>query len=367
MNFNQKHFKVHFITPAFLGNAERKGQWRVPPFKALIRRWWRILVAKDLNYEWEKIRRKEGVIFGHSWLKDRTNKPWAMKSIFKIKIDNWKKGTNFKESLISKPISKIRHTELSFQIDPLLYLGYGPINYHRSFQRIQNFPPSIKEEDEMKISMYGELTEIIKVIPLLHIFGTIGGRARNGWGSIEIIKDNNGEIDIPKIENFINFKEIRDQYLNECSRQWNKCLEKDWPHAIGKDEKGFLIWRTREFYSNWYEVMKELAEIKIKFRTQFSFSGSIPHSRLFERHLIAYPVTNHEYNPWGRQARYPNQLMFKIHRSDNGKFLGIAFHIPHTLPNELSKNVDLSSLKSMEINTWRKVHHILDENMVRLP
>ena len=27
-------YRVRFLTPAFLGNAEQSGQWRTPPFKA---------------------------------------------------------------------------------------------------------------------------------------------------------------------------------------------------------------------------------------------------------------------------------------------------------------------------------------------
>lgn len=34
-------YTVRFTTPAFLGNAEQAGQWRTPPFKALLRQWWR--------------------------------------------------------------------------------------------------------------------------------------------------------------------------------------------------------------------------------------------------------------------------------------------------------------------------------------
>jgi CRISPR-associated protein Cmr1 len=29
-------YTVSFTTPAFLGNAEQAGQWRTPPFKALL-------------------------------------------------------------------------------------------------------------------------------------------------------------------------------------------------------------------------------------------------------------------------------------------------------------------------------------------
>jgi CRISPR-associated protein Cmr1 len=33
-------YKVQFVTPAFLGNAEHSGQWRTPPFKALYIMYW---------------------------------------------------------------------------------------------------------------------------------------------------------------------------------------------------------------------------------------------------------------------------------------------------------------------------------------
>ncbi|MCE2461531.1 MAG: hypothetical protein J4F38_12235 [Pseudomonadales bacterium] len=41
----QMKYEVKFLTPAFLGNAEQSGQWRTPPFKALLRQWWRVAVA----------------------------------------------------------------------------------------------------------------------------------------------------------------------------------------------------------------------------------------------------------------------------------------------------------------------------------
>lgn len=33
----RKELKLSFVTPAFLGNAEQRAQWRTPPIKALLR------------------------------------------------------------------------------------------------------------------------------------------------------------------------------------------------------------------------------------------------------------------------------------------------------------------------------------------
>ena len=40
-------YEVKFLTPAFLGNAEQSGQWRTPPFKALLRQ-------SGIEKDWQK-------------------------------------------------------------------------------------------------------------------------------------------------------------------------------------------------------------------------------------------------------------------------------------------------------------------------
>lgn len=37
-----RDYTARFLTPAFLGNAGQDGQWRTPPFKHLLREWWRV-------------------------------------------------------------------------------------------------------------------------------------------------------------------------------------------------------------------------------------------------------------------------------------------------------------------------------------
>lgn len=49
-------YTISFTTPAFLGNAEQQAQWRTPPFKALLRQWWRVVKAPDFNYDYQKLR-----------------------------------------------------------------------------------------------------------------------------------------------------------------------------------------------------------------------------------------------------------------------------------------------------------------------
>ena len=67
--------------------------------------------------------------------------------------------------------------------------------------------------------------------------------------------------------------------------------------------------------------MKELARIKIAFRTQPALSlEGVPKGTFAKRHLLAYPVTQHAVSSsgWGNQGRLANQLRFKVANQGHG-------------------------------------------------
>src|SRR5690606_24563642 len=68
MKMKELKYQVRFLTPAFLGNAEQSGQWRTPPFKALLRQWWRVAYAASggFNVDVLKMRQEEGLLFGNA-------------------------------------------------------------------------------------------------------------------------------------------------------------------------------------------------------------------------------------------------------------------------------------------------------------
>lgn len=195
-------------------------------------------------------------------------------------------------------------------------------------------------------------------------FGTIGSRSRNGWGSIEIA-DGDIRVALDSLDP-----------LRPFSRRFEDCFDSDWPHAIGEDDKGLLVWRTKASggYMSWSDVMKALAEIKIKIRTSREFSWNLP-SRCDARHVLAYPVTNHKVPSWdagGDQSfRLANQLWFKVLRdSPQGRrYRAIAVHLPHRLPEPMVETLkDPKSkqvVRAKEQEVWQKVHQELDEAMER--
>ncbi len=55
MTMRELTYQVGFNTPAFLGNAEQQAQWRTPPFKALLRQWWRVVKAPEVGYDHRRL------------------------------------------------------------------------------------------------------------------------------------------------------------------------------------------------------------------------------------------------------------------------------------------------------------------------
>jgi hypothetical protein len=93
-------YTVRFVTPAFLGNAEQQGQWRTPPFKALLRQWWRVAAAKDYGYNHQRLRDAEGKLFGNAWIEEA-----FCKSKVRLRLDRWDELISAIYSLTRLPIT----------------------------------------------------------------------------------------------------------------------------------------------------------------------------------------------------------------------------------------------------------------------
>lgn len=138
-------------------------------------------------------------------------------------------------------------------------------------------------------------------------------------------------------------------------RDVKACLTLDWPHAIGEDAKGALVWESPKSFTDWQEAMKFLAQTKIGFRTYLGFTTGKGSQRVEARHIVAYPVTNHDVRVWGGQARLANQLRFKLFRDTAGQLRARIYHTPHKcpLPSGMSE--------AQELAVWQQIHTWLDQ------
>jgi len=382
-------YTLTFLTPAFLGDAEQSGRWRTPPIKALLRQWWRVVYAADhgFNVDVDAMRREEGLLFGNAWLSHKENGREISdhrKSLVRLRLDRWEEGQVKKQEWGQQEVDKekegVNHPEVG-RIGPKLYLGYGPLVVEKvktkgkkpEYATVLKNNAAIQAGEGATLSLAwpmqhpsGEVQKILddnnqrrrleRALWLMDRYGTLGGRNRNGWGSFTLTPDNG----TPQLDG------------QPPLRDWEECLSADWPHAIGKDDRGPLIWQTAPC-SDWKAMMRELAVIKIRLRTHFGFSMNaasgdrlvdpknpdrgISHGAPQDRHWLAYPVTHHSIQTWkekSRDFRLPNSIRFKVRRAPDGKLVGVIFHMPCLPPPEFRP--DVQAIK----HVWECVHAFLD-------
>ena len=354
-------YKVSFATPAFLGNANQQAQWRTPPFKALIRQWWRVVRAPQVRFNVAALRTAETALFGAA---SDDGAVTSHRSLLRLRLSGWDEG-----KLASWPVNepKETHPEVGRPIGTELYLGFGPLEYDKASKGValSTSKSSGRKRSAIDDKSKAELrlifptayeTELRSAAQLVAWFGTLGSRSRNGWGALQM-----------ENEHLVPLTQASLASLT-VTRPLTECLQEEWPHAIGRDSAGPLVWRTR-VTGDWRQVMRELARIKIAFRTQFHFESGGGNARIERRHVLAYPVTNHNPPAWGTKERLANQLRFKVSRVADGKLEGVVVHLPCKVPDELLQKLGQQGRKFVrdnEVEVWPAVHAVLDKNASRL-
>lgn len=334
---------LKLLSPAFLGNAAQRGQWRTPPIKALLREWWRVLEWNRKECTLSGLLRAESELFGAA----SDEGGGSRKSQVRMALGHWHEGKMREHT----PIAKVPHPEAEKagnMVEPLNYLGYGPIDKGKLKT---NAALQANEPNTLELAWPEDRDETLKrTLQLIHWFGTFGGRSRNGWGSLAL----GGE-------GAWHPEPLTVAALQGALRPLDNCLELDWAHAIGQDGKGALVWESAETYPDWKAAMVFLARTKIGFRTSLDFNGGQPHPRAQERHLLAYPVTHHSVSApgWGGNARLANQLRFKLFHDAENQLRARIYHTPHHCP------LPSGMTPQQELAVWQAIHRWLDEPQAR--
>jgi CRISPR-associated protein Cmr1 len=274
------------------------------------------------------------------------NKVSARRSAVLLRLDRWDKGKQTQWDAFGRlehPEVKNRNTGRPQPIGADLYLGFGPLEFRNGATQLKK-NAAIQAGESARLGLaypeiHGEFIE--QALWLMDRFGTLGGRSRNGWGSFSLQPEGDALLSgtLP-------------------SREWTKCLDRDWPHAVGKDvgkDIRPLIWQTAP-QADWKSVMVELAKLKIGLRTQFKFPDEAPpHRDALSRHWLSYPITKHSTLAFPKDARLPNSLRFKVRRTGNNQFVGVVFHVPCLPP--LAFHPDSDTIKAV----WKEAHRFLDD------
>lgn len=360
--------KLDLNTPAFLGDAEQRAEWRTPPLKAALRHWWRVASARAHDYNWTELLAREGELFGQAF------GDHGRQARLRLALDGWTPGSGSSWG----QDNRVRHPEVDGrgQVGAQLYLGYGPLGYSNGETRLQRKRTALEpgQTAELDVRVRGPRSEDLldEALRLFAWFGTVGGRSRNGWGSLHVesshvpvLLDGEGAL---SGEAKATLRKVPADLATAVAGD-DGSARRDWAHGVGTDEGRVLVWRTREPFAirDWRLVVRSLAEAKIAMRTALSLHG-VPRGQAAPRHLLAYPVTNHHVNGWGKQGRLANQLRFKVVRA-NDKLYGLAVHLPCALPSEMERRLppdDRERLQGAALDTWRRVHDALDGKLQRL-
>lgn len=339
MRMETRRLEAKFLSPAFLGNAQQSGQWRTPPFKALLRQWWRVATAaqKEFHLAVEQLRQEEAELFG-SAAGDQ-----GRRSCLRLRLNRWDQGTLKQGEWPA--LGKIGQSSgKGASVDAGLYLGYGPVELPKgksSPTLKRNAAIQAGESAILQLAFPAEHAECVdRALALIHRFGALGGRSRNGWGSLSLGMDLGMDERNP---------------LPLPLRDWHDCLDRDWVHAIGCDDRGALVWQTA-VHDDWKSMMVELAQTRKALCSLFPVP---PHSNRSEpRDWLSYPVTKHSVRGWGN-LRLPNSLRFKVVEEPNGQLRAQIFHMP-CLPN-MKFHPDQREIERV----WQQVHAWLDHSGMR--
>ena len=350
-----RNYTLRFLTPAFLGNAEQAGQWRTPPIKALLRQWWRVAYAAQQvgPIDVGLMRATEGKLFGVAADGDGDSR----KSQVRIRLGQWSVGKlKSWDQLEQAPVRHPETERTGYKVGPHAYLGFGPLDGRGGTRLGEKCHATIQANEDAALSLAFpagvEGARLDEALQLMHRYGTLGGRSRNGWGSFSLTP---AEAGTP-----LPLASVLDDRL---TIPWQDALKLDWPHAIGRDESAPLIWQT-EALADWKLAMRRLAEVKIGLRTQFKFTSGKGAAYPEARHWLSHPVTNHNVEAWKERGkgefRLPNSLRFKVRAEPDGKLRGVVFHIPCLPPPQFKPD------RAAIVAVWRQVHQFLDHSAQRL-
>lgn len=338
-------YTLRFTTPAFLGNAQQQAQWRTPPIKALIRQWWRVVKAPSVAYDTARLLAAEKLLFGAA---GEDQKPWGRSKVL-LRLEHWSPGT-----LMPPKGDFVDHRESPVKkVAANTYLGYGPLGAGKDRPALD----PAKAENLLRIGVLecdaasAYLSEVTRAITLAAWFGGLGSRSRNGFGSVHWVALG----DTPPIG------ALSAQGLQGVSIDYGSALKRDWPHAVGTDQDGSLVWLTGK-HPNWMSAMKELARLKIALRMseffEFKSGGKRGHPDPLARHILAYPAGgNHVVRArgWDQVGRMANQLRLRVQMDGDG-CRGLIAHVPCGVPAHMRNAVRLPD----EHLVWQTVHRFFD-------
>ena len=288
-------FKCEIITPMFLGGADGKTpELRPPSIKGALRFWWRALHG---NLKLEDLKAKETEIFGGAG--EGKN---AQKSNIRIKVKNLEISSSNNRLPFEATQSTRDGNPITISI--LEYLLIGIYDFGQGFLR-DYITPESKFDVELSASGKKYLDEIIPAFYAISLFGGIGAKCRNGFGSISIGVDKKMEFTVPDFNRFPDFTAF---------------------------SNNSIIFETGEKFRTWNEA---LAEIGIAYKDSRCLLD--PHYHYEQRQYIASPIIVRGQGQVSKYSRYGKPYFLNVYK-EGDNFKGRILYLPSNYSFGLEKN-----------------------------
>ncbi len=318
-------FEIEFITPAFLGGADGNAEVRTAPFKSLLRRWWRI-VKSDLKPE--ELWKQESRLFG-STEKDPDSKDGKSfgRSRIELKIVDKTRVRFLEVNTVEKDDIKfgnVLNPSTECSVEAASYLGYGVIEM-KKINTPDGRPKRIAKITRKCVQPNSRLTlsidipseykeDMIQTLYYIDLFGTIGSKSKNGFGSIAV-----------KPIGF-DFKKCAPRYENIEEIMYNG---KHYSNSLVSDDTGALMWRTNKVENDYSKIMNILCDNYITVKSWLK--EEVPKWK----NLFGFAE---------KQSRLPALITLKVRKRSDGKYDGLFIFLPYIVEgwdiDDLSEAVD---------------------------
>jgi CRISPR-associated protein Cmr1 len=321
----EKIIKIKNVTPMFLGGVNKKAEMKVTSLKGVLRYWWR---ASTPNEKIEKLFEKEMEIFGG--IKGEKGQKSKLSIILLSKpVPD---GSNLKKKFY-EPANKWKIHTYGGNKDTnvLSYLSYGAVSWDRNIKQTivtqEYFESNTTFEFKFICDNDKIWNETEKALKCIHLFGGLGAKSRNGFGSVEVLLDNKPIIgnDDKEISRFIDEIKGNNEYRYPTFN------------------KQTILWKTIDEFPSWEDALKEIGEVYIKAKL-----GLDNHYNYTNRRQIALPISASK-NENDKKNRDAKIYFLKVIKKDT-RYVGQILFLPYIYKTVYNKfNNNINSTNKMEV------------------
>ena len=325
-------FEIETITPMFLSGADQsKAELRAASIKGLLRFWWRALQAEsDIN----KLRERESQIFGSSDVEKGGGSSFSIR----VSHDGDIKTTRTTKFL-DNPNYKVSVEGKTFKMNILAYLAYGLYDFKKGFLR-DYIAHGEKFHIIFNIKREDYLQDIVRTMFVFSLFGGIGSRNRNGFGSFDI--SNGSE----------SFNTMKDTFVIDNpykAGNLHKIIKREVPISdYPSFSKGTKIFKAQKSFSSVFDSLADVGKIyrsgRISLENRHQFQ---------KRQFIGAPLDPPKETFESFLERHAKPYFIKIAKEDNSYRSYVLY-----LPSQYCEG------KEREDRKERGEHKIIDHSAV---